>query len=196
MDLRLKEVRFLEVGPLSFSLKASERVTLFGASGVGKSQMLRAIVDLSPFTGSIEFGGQQTAEIPPTELRLNLGYLPAESAWWFDLVSPHFKKPQELPLTDLGFTSGILDQEVYQLSSGEKQRLGLLRMLEMQPKFLLLDEPTASLDPSSVGLMEDLIVDYCDKTGAGYLWVSHDPSQAKRMGTRCLELKPNEVAEL
>ncbi len=196
MELRLQEVRFLKVGPLSFSIAPNERVTLIGASGVGKSQLLRAIVDISPYGGQVEFGGISATEIPPQELRKNIGYLPASSAWWFDTVSPHFQNPNTLPLAELGFTTEILNQDVYRLSSGEKQRLGLLRILEMQPKFLLLDEPTSSLDPSNVGLMEDMIVGYCKKNAAGYLWVSHDPAQAKRMGTRTLEMLADRVVEL
>ena len=196
MSLVLEGVSFLGLGPFSFQVAGGEKVTMQGASGLGKSQLLRAIVDLTPFSGSVQFGDLETTQIPPQQLRKKIGYLPATAAWWHDSIPPHFKEPDKLPLAELAFDSSILTKEMHQLSSGEKQRLGLLRLLENEPDFLLLDEPTASLDPANVGLMEDFIAAYCKKTGAGYLWVSHDPAQAKRMGQRSLQLTKTGVVDL
>ena len=86
-----------------------------------------------------------------------------------------------------------LDWEVARLSTGEKQRLALLRLLANQPRALLLDEPTASLDPRKV---EDLLHTYRQQHAAPVLWVSHDPAQRQRVAQRVLELKEGVVREI
>lgn len=78
--------------------------------------------------------------------------------------------------------------QISRLSSGEKQRLALARALMNQPRVLLLDEPTASLDPVATAAVEQLVADYRRDTNATVLWVSHDAQQAGRVGDRHLQL--------
>ena len=74
--------------------------------------------------------------------------------------------------------------EVSRLSTGEKQRLALVRLLQNQPRALLLDEPTASLDTTNIGHMEQLVLDYCKNQQVPVLWVSHDSEQLGRVADR------------
>ncbi len=91
-------------------------------------------------------------------------------------------------LEQLGFTEQVLEWEVRHCSTGERQRLALLRLLANRPRALLLDEPTASLDPDNVRRMETLLEKYRVQHDAAVLWVSHDPEQTRRVATRDLEL--------
>jgi ABC-type iron transport system FetAB ATPase subunit len=110
--------------------------------------------------------------------------LPAESFWWFDAVGDHFQvsgQAIEATLQQLGFESDVLNWEVSRLSTGEKQRLAIVRLLQNKPRALLLDEPTASLDAANIDRTENLLVDYCRQQQVPLLWVSHDPLQLERV---------------
>jgi len=111
-------------------------------------------------------------------------------------VGAHFEPadPSLPPLLEkLAFPPEVLDWQVSRLSSGEKQRLALVRLLANRPQALLLDEPSASLDPESVGRAETLIKEYLAETSAPALWVSHDTAQIARVASRVLRLAGNAV---
>ncbi|MBC8206523.1 MAG: ATP-binding cassette domain-containing protein [Kiritimatiellales bacterium] len=91
-------------------------------------------------------------------------------------------------LEKLGFQRDVLEWRVDRLSTGEKQRLALFRLLLNEPKVLLLDEPTAALDASNVWKVEEVIAEYRKSTGAAVVWVSHNPEQIARAADRHLQL--------
>ncbi len=105
--------------------------------------------------------------------------LPAESQWWYDEVGDHFY--QDVDIESVGLAADVMDWPINRLSSGEKQRLALLRLLQNKPQVLLLDEPTANLDPDHTGKVEQLLKSYVQSQGAAMIWVSHDLSQLQRM---------------
>lgn len=127
--------------------------------------------------------------------RKQVGLLAAESQWWYELVGDHFAKNDEPGFNTLGFDAGVLDWHVNQCSTGERQRLALLRLLQNRPKVLLLDEPTASLDPENVRLVEALVKNFCHNHAAAVLWVSHDPQQIQRLADRHLFLEQGTLRE-
>ncbi len=98
-------------------------------------------------------------------------------------------------LEQLGFAAQTLEWEVRRCSTGERQRLALLRLLANRPRVLLLDEPTASLDPASVGRMETLLERYRVEYSAAVLWVSHDPAQIRRVASQHFELQDGNLQE-
>lgn len=146
--------------------------------------MLRAIADLDPHEGRIFLDDVESQSIDAPEWRRMLGMLPAHTAWWHDSVGEHFPKNMDLSFETLGLPLDVMQWPVSRLSMGEGRRLSLLRLLCRRPKALLLDEPTANLDPDNTKLLEDLIASYQKNHQAPVIWVCHDKSQAARIADR------------
>ena len=104
-----------------------------------------------------------------------------------------FRDGMPLPLEQIGISAGILDQPVARLSSGERQRLALMRLLSNRPRILLLDEPTANLDPVNTRLVEDVITAYRRENKAAVIWVSHDVGQVARVANRHYEMRDGDL---
>jgi ABC-type iron transport system FetAB ATPase subunit len=182
--LELDRLQRPAIGPVSLALAAGECICISGPSGAGKSQLLRAIADLDPHDGEVRLSGRPAAAITPPEWRHRVGLLPPESSWWLPRVADHFHAGASPPLAEVGLEVAILEQPVARLSSGEKQRLALLRLLANRPRVLLLDEPTANLDPENTRRVEALIAAYRESREAAVIWVSHDREQAARVCDR------------
>ncbi|MCB1734122.1 MAG: ATP-binding cassette domain-containing protein [Gammaproteobacteria bacterium] len=181
----------LRTGPIdgiSVSVEAGACLGISGPSGSGKSLLLRAIADLDPHAGTIHLNGNAQTDVAPTEWRRQVTWVAAESAWWADTVGAHFTHRDDPAWTALGFASESANWEISRLSTGEKQRLGLLRALQHAPLVLLLDEPTSALDASNTTRVEALIAAYRARTGAAVIWVSHDPAQLDRVSDTRLAL--------
>lgn len=175
---------------LDLQLQRKHICMLSGPSGSGKSQFLKSLADLIVHEGEVWLEGQAMYATSPENWRRQVMYFAAETAWWQDTVKEHFDKlPVKADLQRLGLSTSILEVSPDSLSSGEKQRLALLRGLQYQPKVLLLDEITANLDPESEAWVEQLIHDYIEQASAAAIWISHDSSQAERMATMQLKFK-------
>lgn len=170
-------------------LKDAEPVCLSGASGSGKTRLLRAIADLDLNTGKVALDGVLRESIDPQSWRRQVAYLPAESRWWAPTVGEHFREPAAVPFDRLGFDNIVAGWSVERLSSGERQRLAVLRLLENRPRVLLLDEPTANLDAQSIERVEVLISDYIAEAKAACLWVTHAADQIRRIARHRLLLE-------
>ncbi len=169
------------IRPTNLRLFSGNCLGLYGQSGSGKTLLLRAIADLDVNTGEVLLENIPRSRFTGSQWRRKVGLLPAESQWWGDSVGEHARHwPAEL-LSALGFPGDALSWQTGRLSSGEKQRLALVRMLVNQPRVLLLDEPTANLDNASTKVMEKIIHDYLQQNQAGAIWVSHDPAQLARV---------------
>ncbi len=180
-------------GPADFELQSGEIVALRGASGSGKSLMLRALADLDPAEGAVSLEGTPREAIPAPEWRRRVAYVPAESGWWADRVRDHFATGAEDLVTALGLDPAALDWEVARLSSGERQRLAIARALVLAPRVWLLDEPTGALDADSAGRVEALLRDGRGR-GAAILIVTHDAEQARRLADRTLHMAEGRLA--
>ncbi len=172
------------IGPIDLALHAGEAVAVSGPSGAGKSLFLRAIADLDESTGHVSLDGTEREAMQAPEWRRKVAYVPAESGWWADRVQDHFTETADL--SSLLQQVGLADArswEVARLSTGERQRLALVRALQAEPQVLLLDEPTSALDPPSVALVEVLLKEQL-AAKRSLLIVSHDPDQPGRLGAR------------
>ena len=151
--------------PVSLDIGDGECVALSGPSGVGKTLLLRAVADLDPNEGEAWVDGRARSAMSGPDWRRQVPYL-----------------------DDLGLPRPLLTRPVSRLSSGERQRFALARALSVGPRVLLLDEPTAALDPANTRRVEQLIARLRREQGLSVLWVSHDARQARRVGDRQLRL--------
>ena len=177
------EITNLDVHTLknvNLTLLPGQCVGITGPSGSGKTLFLRAVADLDPHGGQLRLGGVAADEMPPPLWRRQVALLPAETAWWHDMVGPHFNAVSEPWLAALGFGRDVLDWHISRLSSGERQRLGMLRLLMLEPRVLLLDEPTANLDDRNTRRVEALLTQYRRTHQPMLMWVSHDRHQLQR----------------
>ena len=193
--LHVSDFKIQELQPVSFTIN-NELVCLSGPSGTGKSLLLRALADLIVHQGEAYLDDKKCSDSNPVEWRQWVGLLPAESAWWMDKVGDHFKQKSHDYLTDLNLPLESLEWDVSRCSTGEKQRLAIVRLLEQHPKVLLLDEPTASLDADSVNHVESLIQKYSNKFNVPVIWVSHDNQQIKRLAKRAFKIENNKIKEV
>jgi ABC-type iron transport system FetAB ATPase subunit len=167
------------------AVSAGEIVTLRGASGSGKTLLLRAIADLDPHGGEVSLDGLERSAMTGPEWRRRVRFVAAEAAWWADRVGEHFLAPDEAAAMamDVGLPFDCMDWQVARLSTGEKQRLGVLRALEDHPQVLLLDEPTAALDETAERAVEALIK-RLQNDGVAIVLVTHSDNQAQRLADR------------
>ncbi len=193
--LRLDEFQVYTLKPLNIEVN-NEFICLSGPSGSGKSLLLRAIADLIVHKGEAYLDEKKCSEINPVQWRKRVGFLPAESSWWMDKVGDHFSKNNNPYLSLLNLPEDCFSWDVSRCSTGEKQRLAIARLLVQQPEVLLLDEPTASLDPVSVTAVETLIKKYANEFQVTVIWVSHDELQIKRLKQRELIIYNNEIKEV
>ncbi len=186
--LRVDNLFIHDVGPVNLDIANGECVGLCGPSGSGKTLLLRAIADMEPHGGRIHLDGTEQALVPAHVWRRQVALLPTESAWWADTVSEHFVRSDANGFDRLGFGADILTWPVSRLSSGERQRLALLRLLENQPRLLLLDEPTSNLDEDNAATVEELMRSYRAETGAAVVWVGHQMALLHRVAGRSFEM--------
>jgi ABC-type iron transport system FetAB ATPase subunit len=185
--LVVKKLRSAFAGPFELELGAGACAAITGSSGSGKSLFLRMIADLDPNQGEVWLNRKARASMPAPRWRRQVTYVSAESGWWADKVIEHFtvaKRNEVAALAArLGLRADLLDAPVAQLSTGEKQRLSLVRALLQNPPVLLLDEPTGPLDEESVVHVEALLRERM-VAGISILLVTHDPNQAERLGNQ------------
>jgi len=184
------------LGPVRFDLAAGECLAIFGRSGAGKSLLLRALADLDPNQGVVRLMGAERAAMPAPAWRRRVAYLPAESGWWSATVADHMSDAEgaRALLPNVGLDPAALGWTVQRLSTGERQRLALVRALLLKPSVLLLDEPTSALDPESTALVEDLVRSQLEK-GCGIVLITHDATQRERLAQRRLRLEDGRLKE-
>lgn len=182
--LELADVGIGELSDVDLRIAPGEVVCLSGPSGSGKTRLLRAIADLEPHRGRIRLGDLDQSRTPADRWRRAVMLVPAESQWWGEQVGEHFSRPMPDALEALGFSEAVNDWEVTRLSSGEKQRLALVRALARDPEALLLDEPTANLDDENTRRVEDWLTGLIERRRLPVVWVAHAREQIARVADR------------
>jgi len=195
--LQIQDLRSALAGPFSFELAAGACLAVLGPSGSGKSLLLRMICDLDPNSGDAYVDGASRAQMSAPEWRAKVVYQPAEAAWWEPTAAAHFSPPQmarvrEL-LPQLKLSPSLLDTEISRLSTGERQRMALIRSLARAPRVLLLDEPTAALDEESIAATETLLQAELER-GLSIILVTHSEQQATRLCQRTLRMRERQLS--
>ncbi|USD21020.1 ATP-binding cassette domain-containing protein [Microbulbifer variabilis] len=180
---------------VDLAIAPGEVVCLSGPSGSGKSRLLRAIADVDPHNGQISLGNNLQEAMPGHQWRRQVMLVPAQSAWWYETVGEHFNQPMGQTLKILGFPEEATKWQVSRLSSGEKQRLALIRALSYTPQALLLDEPTANLDADTTSKVEAWLKDEISKQQYPVIWVAHNREQIQRVASRHIEIQGSCLVE-
>ena len=188
------------VNDFSFDLHKGEILVIVGPSGAGKTTLLRILQRLDePTSGTLFFQGKKFTDIHPTHLRRKIGYVFQEPALFDGDVesnlriheklgfrkSPFDRKTLESTLYSVGIDRSFLSRDVEKLSTGERKRVAMARALLARPELLLLDEPTANLDPSSALKLLDTLRRLNDD-GLSILAVLHQVEYARRIADRAI----------
>jgi phospholipid/cholesterol/gamma-HCH transport system ATP-binding protein len=201
------------VNGISLTVIRGETLTVLGRSGTGKSVLLKLIIGLEqPDAGSIAIEGQEIAGLRITEmnrLRVKMGFLFQHAALYDSLtveqnVSFPLERHTEMKkaerrdrVKELLRSVGMerdLNKMPSNISGGMQKRVGLARALALQPELLLLDEPTAGLDPITSGEIDELILKLQKEHTLTSIVVTHDLQSAKTISDRLLLLDKGQVA--
>jgi ABC-type multidrug transport system ATPase subunit len=194
--IEAKALKRLNIGPAGLRIEDGECVSLMGRSGSGKSTLLRMIADLDAHDGETELDGHACSATPAPKWRKRVTYVAAESGWWDERVGAHFLEGAFLGdlFASVGLSPDVGAWPVARLSTGERQRLAVLRAFRPANRVLLLDEPTSGLDASSVAAMEAALRGRLAR-GTAILIVTHDREQALRLASRHLLIENGRLSE-
>jgi len=197
----------LAVKNISFKIGKGKIIGLLGPNGCGKTTTIGMILGLiKPSSGSVIINGQNI-EHNRTKLLENMNF-----------ISPYIELPKKLTVEEnlkvygkLYGVKNLIDKISYlmeklnltdfkkrktgELSSGQKNRVSLAKALINDPKILLLDEPTASLDPDVGDYIRGFIEDYAANEGATILLASHNMSEVERLCYEVLMMKNGEIID-
>ena len=204
---------------ITFSINEGQSVALVGESGCGKSTTSEILVRLTDATsGAVWFDGQDIASIPSSKFvsdprRADIQMVFQDAT---DSLNPRHTARQTIaePLrrlvglqgaklhtrieelaTLVGMPLPLLDRFPHQLSGGQKARAGIARAVALEPKFLILDEPTAALDVSIQAVVLNLLVDLRAQLGMTFLFVSHDLHVVRLLCDHVIVMKDGVIVE-
>lgn len=184
-----------------------EMLALVGPSGAGKSTLLRLLNFIeTPASGALLYRGQNVAASASLELRREVttvfqrpvllrGTVAENIAYGLRLRNARVNANVETILQRVGLEN-MAHAPARKLSGGEMQRVALARALVIEPRVLLLDEPTANLDPYNVSLIEDIVREQNKTRGVTVVVVTHNIFQAKRLAQRVGLLLNGQLIEI
>ncbi len=200
------------VDDFSLTINAGEIVVFVGPSGCGKTTTMRMINRLiEPTSGSIFIGGKDALSIPANELRRSIGYSIQQAGLFPHMTIAQnvamvprllkWKKKRVAARTEEMLHLVGLDPAVYldrfprQLSGGQQQRVGVARALAADPPVLLMDEPFGAVDPITRASLQDELIRLHAEIGTTIVFVTHDFSEAVKLGDRIAVLGERSTVE-
>lgn len=205
---------------VALSLPRGQVLALIGPSGAGKSTLIRCVNRLvEPTGGSVRLGGEELTRLGRRGLRRarrRMGMIFQEFAlverltvmenalsgrlgyvgfWrsWFRRFPPDDVAEAFRLLERVGLDAAMADKRADALSGGQRQRVGIVRALMQRPELLLVDEPTASLDPRTSRQIMRLIVELCAERGLAAVINIHDVALARGFAHRIVGLRAGEI---
>lgn len=195
-DVSVQFGNYLALDRVQIQMQHGERVALVGANGSGKSTLLRVA------HGLLRVSGGQVAVAPrlqqamvfqrPHMMRASVLRFVAYGLWLKGVPWREAHRRAQDALVRVGLQD-LAERSARTLSGGQQQRLALARAWALQPDFLLLDEPTSSLDPHAKREVESLLADWIAGSNASLLFSSHNLGQVKRLATRVIYLEAGRV---
>ncbi len=207
------------VDDVSFSIAPGETVGLVGESGCGKSTLVRLLARLhDPTAGSIRFGDADLAGMKargfarrPERADIQMVFQDAGESinpryTAFEAIAAPLRRLRALRGADLqrrvdtladatGIPRALLGRFPHQLSGGQKARVGIARAIAVEPRLLILDEPTAALDVSVQVVILKLLMELRQHLGLSYLFVSHDINVVRLICDRVLVMYLGKIVE-
>jgi putative ABC transport system ATP-binding protein len=198
---------------VSLAIAPGTRLSMTGPTGSGKTLLLRSLALLDPIdAGSVSWNGRVVHRDSVPRFRRAVLYLHQRAALLADTVEAALRRPLALKvhggqrfdrpqavdlLGQLGRDASFLEKRTADLSGGELQITALVRALQLAPRILLLDEPTAALDPQSTAAVETLLGRWISQSQAerAFVWVSHDAEQARRVAERTICMEAGRIVE-
>ena len=205
----------LAVRDVSLDIARGEALGVVGESGCGKSTLARLVLRLiEPTSGRVSFDGTEITALPPATLRRMrrrmamvfqdpYSSLDPRHSLAQVLAEPFQVQGQPLPpdtipalLAEVGLPESLAASHPHQLSGGQRQRVGIARALALRPDFVVLDEPTASLDVSIQAQIIALLAELRDRLGLTYLFISHDLGLVRYFCDRIVVMYLGAVVEI
>jgi oligopeptide/dipeptide ABC transporter ATP-binding protein len=205
------------VDGVDLTVNAGETVALVGESGSGKSTVARCIVRLiEPTSGEVMLDGRSVTALSRREIPTAYGELQMMFQDPHSSLNPRMpvrkildeplrlhtdydRRRREEMIMDLlrlvNLGPEYLDRLPRQLSGGQRQRIGMARALAVDPKVIILDEPTASLDVSVRGQILDLLSRIQQEKQVGYLFISHDLATVRKIADQVLVMYLGKIVE-
>ena len=199
--LRIEQLKAAPLPPLTLSVADGECLIVEGPSGSGKTRLLRAISDLDPAKGHVFLNGAERNEMSAPDWRRKVRYLSAEPQWWGETPRDAFIDKYNAKtagaadmearlarlIASVGLRPELVDKPLASLSTGERQRLALVRGIIDEPAVLLLDEPVSALDLQSAALVSELLR-FQLLAGRSLIITAHDDNPVSRLGHARLQL--------
>lgn len=198
----------LLVADINLAVMPGEVLAITGASGAGKTSLLRLLNRLDePTRGTVLLDGEDYRHMEVSTLRRRVGMLLQQAYLFPGTVAEnlrfgplqqgkHISDDEVDKLLERVGLQGFAGTNVSRISGGEAQRVSLARTLANDPRILLLDEPTSSLDEANRLSIEDLILDVIHHNGMSCVIVTHDLAQAARMADRVLVLEAGRMLKV
>ena len=201
------------VKDVSFSVKRNENVCIIGPNGCGKSTLLKAIANILPFRGTIEFDNQPIGNLKSSEVSKRIAIMAQTSTIYFPysvyetvmmgrylhmkeglFKTPAAKDKEKVMecLEAVGLVD-VKDSSITQLSGGQVQRVFLARALAQEPEMILLDEPTNHLDLKYQVDLIDYLLEWSQKENHSVVGVLHDFNLAMRLSDNLLLMKEGSI---